>query len=145
MEFFARPSLASVNRLLSETGLPNADLSEDSMRHFLGLGSPELPEGIVGLEPHGPVALLRSLVVAKGRRGSGLGRALVAAAERHARHLRVREVYLLTTNAQEFFERLGYERVEREGAPESIRATTEFSSVCPSSAVLMRKRLPGDH
>lgn len=70
--------------------------------------------------------------------------ALVAKAEGHAKAHGVEEVYLLTTTAEGFFARLGYERVEREGAPESIRGTKEFSSICPSSAVLMRKLLRDD-
>ena len=53
----------------------------------------------------------------------------------------VQELCLLTTTAEHFFERLGYQRAEREAAPASIRGTSEFTTLCPASAVFMRKRL----
>ncbi|MGQ9652759.1 MAG: GNAT family N-acetyltransferase [Thermodesulfobacteriota bacterium] len=62
------------------------------MDNFFGLGSPELLEGVVGLELLGRTALLRSLAVAKGRRKRGLGRALMAKAEGHAKALGIKEL-----------------------------------------------------
>jgi amino-acid N-acetyltransferase len=52
-----------------------------------------------------------------------------------------REIYLLTTTAERFFERLGYARVQREAAPVAIQQTQEFSTLCSSSSALMVKRL----
>lgn len=46
--------------------------------HFFGLGTKEEPEGVVGLELFGTVALLRSLAVVSSRRGAGLGSKLLA-------------------------------------------------------------------
>jgi amino-acid N-acetyltransferase len=93
----------------------------------------------VGLELHGDVALLRSLVVEPAHRGSGDGVALVAAAEEHARHHGVRQIYLLTTTAAPFFARLGWRDADRDGAPDAIRRTREFSGLCPSTASFMVK------
>jgi len=66
----------------------------------------------------------------------------VAQAERFAQSRGVREIYLLTTTAQRFFERLGYARVPREAAPVAIQRTQEFSTLCPSGSAFMVKRLP---
>jgi amino-acid N-acetyltransferase len=66
----------------------------------------------------------------------------VAEAERYARSKGVTDLYLLTTTAEGFFERLGYRRVVRENAPEAIRQTKEFSGLCSSSAAFMAKVLP---
>jgi hypothetical protein len=49
--------------------------------------------------------------------------------------------YLLTTSAADFFAHLGYKRVDRGEAPENIRATSEFSQLCPVSSVLMLKEM----
>jgi len=62
-------------------------------------------------------------------------------AERHAREHGAREIYLLTTTAERFFARAGYESVPRNDAPSAIRETSEFATICPASAALMRKRL----
>jgi amino-acid N-acetyltransferase len=130
-----------VERLLAQSHLPTADLTPALLQHFLAYGTPEDPVGVVGLELYGPVALLRSLAVAAHHRGVGLGRKLIAAAEVRARSHGVQELCLLTTTAERFFTRLGYERAEREAAPASIRGTNEFTTLCPASAVFMRKRL----
>ena len=50
-------------------------------------------------------------------------------------------VYLLTTTAAGYFPKLGFVPVERAAVPEEIRASGEFSSVCPSSAVVMHRAL----
>ena len=141
-EIFRQPSLEQVRRLVAEAKLPSDDLDTLDLSDFLGCGTRDQPNGVVGVELLGPVALLRSLAVATATRGSGLGRALVAAAEDHAQARGVRSLYLLTTTAAGFFERLGYRHADRASAPEVIRRTQEFSSLCPSSASFMAKELP---
>jgi len=53
----------------------------------------------------------------------------------------VRELYLLTTTAERFFATRGYAGIERERVPDTVRASAEFSALCPASAVVMRKAL----
>ncbi len=53
----------------------------------------------------------------------------------------VQEVWLLTIDADPFFEKLGYVVRTRDAAPDVIRGTAEFSSLCPGDAVLMSKEL----
>jgi amino-acid N-acetyltransferase len=138
---FLRPDLAQVLRLVGEAGLPIDDLDEADLGHFLGLGPRNRPLGVVGLELLGATALLRSLAVDSSARGAGSGTALVEAAEGHAIREGVETLYLLTTTADRFFERLGYARVAREKAPPEIRRTREFSELCSETAVLMMKDL----
>jgi amino-acid N-acetyltransferase len=74
-------------------------------------------------------------------RGSGIGRELVLAALRLARSAGVPAVYLLTTTAEEYFPRFGFERIAREDVVPAVRASYEFTSACPSSATVMRLTL----
>jgi protein-tyrosine-phosphatase len=53
----------------------------------------------------------------------------------------VRTLYLLTTTAEPFFAKHGYARAAREAAPAAIRATREFSGICPSSSAFMSRDL----
>ncbi len=124
-------------RLLSDAGLPLDDLAVDHLA-FVAEEDGEL-HGLIGLERFGEVGLLRSLVVASHSRGRGLGRKLVSALEAHARDCGVAELWLLTIDADAFFERLGYGVRRRDAAPDAIRATAEFSVLCPADAVLMSK------
>lgn len=58
-----------------------------------------------------------------------------------ARGLRTPHAYLLTTTAERYFPKFGFERIERHDVPASVQASTEFRSACPASAVVMRKPL----
>ena len=130
MHLFRQPPEPQVRRLLSDAKLPTADLTPEHLKHFIGCGPEQAPKGVVGLEIYGPDALLRSLAVEDKTRGHGCGKALVAEAERYAKEQGVRRIYLLTTNAAKFFGNLGYGVVARDDAPECIRRTAEFSSLC---------------
>ncbi len=138
----ARPDdLAGIVGLLADADLYHDDLTPGHMRHFLTIREGDDLIGAVGLEVFGSDALLRSLVVAPGHRGEGLGVQLVEGIETHAHECAVTSLYLLTTTADRFFDLLGYERIDRASVPESIGATTEFVSFCPDSAVCMAKML----
>jgi len=138
----AKPSLSAAVALLASAKLPTLDLSERHCENFFYTGPGVAPTGLVGLEMFGNVALLRSLVVADGLRGTGAGSRLLEHAERHARAAGVNALYLLTTTAESFFARRGYVCAGRESAPEAIRGTREFAGICPASSAFMVKRLP---
>jgi amino-acid N-acetyltransferase len=144
VNIFSQPPETAVKRLLTESQLAVSDLTLEHLEHFFGCGWAQKLDGVVGLEIYGSVALLRSLAVTPQRRGRGCGKALVAEAERYAQSRGIHELYLLTTTADRFFEGLGYERVSRETAPESIRRTREFSDLCPSTSTFMVKHLPAN-
>ncbi|WP_135827212.1 GNAT family N-acetyltransferase [Halorussus ruber] len=92
-------------------------------------------------ETEDPAGLLRSVAVEESARGAGYGTAICEQLLDRARAADLGEVFLLTTTAEEFFADLGFERVEREQVPDSIRASAEFSDLCPDSATCMRTNL----
>jgi amino-acid N-acetyltransferase len=144
MDIFEKPDLSDVKRLLVESGLPTGDITAQHLHHFFGCGPKSEIEGVVGLEIYGTVALLRSLAVTAAQRGLGLGSGLVEHAEGYAWGKGVRSLYLLTTTAEAFFRRRGYVRIPREEAPAAVKATREFSGICPASSAFMVKRLIGN-
>jgi len=141
MQIFRHPPESQVRRLLAAAQLPLDDLTPRHLEHFFACGSAQAPLGVGGVELFEADALLRSLAIDEHARGQGCGRALVAALERHAHERGARRVYLLTTTAARFFEGLGYRVIAREEAPARIRATPEYSELCPSSAAFMVKDL----
>lgn len=126
---------------LLDANLPIADLTVDHMPAFLLGTDDDEAIGMVGLEQQGKYGLLRSLVVDRRYRGAGVGSQLVAALEAQAAAAGISELWLLTIDADPYFARLGYEIAERVDAPDAIRDTAEFSSLCPVDAVLMQKNL----
>jgi len=140
-EIHARPARDAAVRVLETAGLPVEDLTDGHMAHFFFAGLATNPTGLVGVELCGDGALLRSLVVDPQLRGTGLGRLLVERAEGHARAHGATSMFLLTTTAESFFRRLGYTSADRASAPDEIRATREFSSICPASSAFLIKKL----
>ena len=137
-EFELRPArpgeLDAIVALLSASELPVDDLTASKLDAFVVATEGEVCVGVAGLEIHEPNALLRSLAVERRHRSRGLGARLVDAIETGARARGVTALYLLTTTATTFFERMGYTAHDRATVPSSIAATTEFSSLCPDTA-----------
>jgi amino-acid N-acetyltransferase len=73
--------------------------------------------------------------------GQGLGHRLSEAALGIAKDRGTQTAFLLTTTAEKFFPKLGFEPIVRDDVPASVQASIEFQSACPASAVVMRKRL----
>ena len=124
---------------LKENGLPTSDI--DTSKHFFLLTHGGRVAATGGLEFFEDCGLLRSVTVKKELRKTGLGRMVNEELEKISRQNGVRSLYLLTTSAKEFFEKLGYLEIHRSHVPPAIRNTAEFSSLCPCSATLMKKTL----
>jgi N-acetylglutamate synthase-like GNAT family acetyltransferase len=123
---------------LAQAGLPRTDIAADGRSFFAGEHG-GLTVGYIGIEVYGRDALLRSLLVIESERGQGFGTALVAAGIAAAQAAGADRVWALTMTAVALLQRLGFQRVERESAPTAIRATTEFSSLCPRTAVCLAR------
>jgi amino-acid N-acetyltransferase len=136
-----RPSRSAAVTLLAAEGLPATDLTDEHLDHFFYIDPVGSPTALVGLEMVGTDALLRSLVVVPDARTKGVGSAIVRHAEDYAAARHVQAIYLLTTTAESFFNRLGYRRLDRAQAPPSIQSTREFASLCPASSAFMIKQL----
>jgi amino-acid N-acetyltransferase len=129
----------SVISLLQENNLPVSDL-DDKKELFVLIQNAEIA-GTGGLEFLGDCALLRSLSVRKDLHSKGLGKFINHELEKISRQNGIDCLYLLTTTAKGFFSKEGYEIMNRDDVPDSIKNTSEFSSVCPSSATAMKKIL----
>ena len=97
--------------------------------------------GSAAVEMYADGGLLRSVAVDDSLKGQGLGRALTEQAVALARAAGLDALYLLTTTAEGYFPKLGFERTTREDVPAGVRSSVEFTSACPASAIVMRKRL----
>ncbi|MDR6472176.1 amino-acid N-acetyltransferase [Paraburkholderia graminis] len=134
--------LDAIKALLAQNELPVADINLALLVDFLVAEDVDGKiVGSVGLERFGRSALLRSLAVSSTARGSGLGRSLTAHVERTARSRGISELWLLTKTAADFFRRSGYVVANRNTAPGELQASTQFSLLCPATAVCIKKAL----
>jgi amino-acid N-acetyltransferase len=56
---------------------------------------------------------------------------------KEAKEKKLKAIYLLTETAKGFFEKKGFKEIKREDVPSEVKASSEFSSVCPVSATVM--------
>ena len=132
--------IPAVERLLSAAGLP-LDGAAQALSAGVVARDGDTVVAAAAIERYGAAALLRSVVVAPDRRGTGLGREIVAAAETLARDEGVQDLYLLTETASDWFPRLGYAPVARAEAAAAVGESIEFTTVCRDTGVPMRRRL----
>jgi N-acetylglutamate synthase-like GNAT family acetyltransferase len=124
---------------LRKAGLPCEDVEQPGPLFWRFDTDDDIPAGFAGLELQGPDALLRSLVTLPPRRGTGVGRAIVAALEREAR-LRGCDVIYLLAPAPDYFARAGYAALSRDAVPVAIRASSQFHSpICASAAAMVKE------
>ncbi|MFM0388365.1 arsenic resistance N-acetyltransferase ArsN2 [Paraburkholderia dipogonis] len=137
-----KADLDAIQNLLNANGLPVEDVSTTLIEGFLVAEDANgMVVGSGGLEQLGSSVLLRSLALTSEWRGTGTAREMVEQLEDNARSLGQQEVWLLTTTAERFFERAGYKRVSRNEVPNEVRLCRQFSVLCPSTAMCMRKML----
>ena len=137
----ATPSdLPEIHALLERLQLPLDGVDEHLPTMLVAREALEIV-GTAGLELYPEGALLRSVAVEPRWQGRQLGRQLTDAALRLATTHRVPAVFLLTTTAERFFPKFGFERITRDQVPASVRESVEFRSACPASSIVMRKQL----
>jgi arsenate reductase len=138
----ARPDdRPAAEALLRAACLPVEGVNDHFDAFFIAEDRSVRAVGVAGLEIYGSVALLRSVAVEPSARSQGLGSALVWRALTNARERGVQEVYLLTTTASGFFEKQGFERVERSRVPSSVtKSSVEFTGACPDTATVMLRQ-----
>lgn len=135
--------LHDIAALLDACGLPTRDVAAHLSTFTVARDAGRLV-GVIGLELHGALGLLRSLAVAEDRRGQGVALRLYAAELAVARAAGLEQLFCLTTTAEGFFEMLGFRALARDEVPEAIRDTEEFRALCPVSAVCMARPMPRD-
>ena len=140
IERAAARDVPDVLALLARHGLPLDGVAEHVSTMVVARDHGRLI-GVAAIELHAGGALLRSVAVAPEAQGGGLGHRLTEAALEVAREHRIDAVFLLTTTAEGFFPKLGFEAIERADVPDSVQASVEFQSACPATAAVMRKRL----
>ena len=126
--------------LLQSEKLPVADLSETLDNFIIAIHNNNIV-GAIGLEQYDTCGLLRSLVVNRNHRNENVAGKLLIQLEEKASELGIHCMYLLTETAPDYFAKKGYEKIRREEVPALLQKSSEFSHICPQSAIVMKKHL----
>jgi amino-acid N-acetyltransferase len=132
--------LPAIRALLERMHLPLAGVDEHLPTMLVARNGEQIV-GTAALELYADGALLRSVAVEPHQQGRQLGHQLTDAALHLAATHGVDTVFLLTTAAERFFPKFGFEQITRDQVPLSVRESAEFRSACPAFAIVMRKQL----
>ena len=135
--------LPEVRTLLARHHLP-LDGVDEHVRTMVVARDGSQIVGTAAVELYADGALLRSVAVDPAQQGRQLGHQLTEAALLLAQTHGADAVFLLTTTAEKYFPKFGFEQITRADVPASVQASLEFQLACPASAVVMRKRLASD-
>ena len=135
--------LPAIIDLLEEAGLPTEDLDSASLAAFAVVRATgdESLLAAGALEIYGLDGLLRSIVVAPGCRGTGIGGRLTRHLIAQAHESALSSIWLLTTTASDYFPDFGFRKRARAEAPPAIAGTPEFARLCPDSAACLALEL----
>lgn len=126
--------------LLAAEKLPVADLPETLDNFIVAIQDGALV-GVGGIEVYGNYGLLRSLAVHPEHRCAGIAGKLLARLDHISKQNCLSELYLLTETAPTYFEQKNYSKITRDEVPAEVQRSSEFSHVCPVSAIVMKKKI----
>jgi amino-acid N-acetyltransferase len=129
--------LDAIKQLLTDNQLPTAGVDEH-WKTFIVARDAGVVVACGGSEAHEFAALLRSVAVHPNYRSLGIGRKIVRQLLDRLASRGIREFYLLTTTAQEYFRKRGFKVIDRDEVHPQLLGSAEFQGACPSSAVCMR-------
>lgn len=126
--------------LLAAEKLPVIDLPKN-LDNFLAAIENNQLIGVAGMEIYGSYGLLRSVAVQSDHRGAGIAGKLISRIESIGNSKGLSALFLLTETASEYFKNKGFSQVGREQVPIEIKGSSEFTNVCPASAIVMKKTI----
>jgi amino-acid N-acetyltransferase len=133
-----REDLARVLALLQDADLPIEGVIEHFNDFVIAADPAGAVVGAIGMERYADgTALLRSAVVGRSLRNSGVGSMLYQALLERARSSGIRRFILLTNTAEKYFARKGFRTIPRASVTGPVTLSTEFNDACPESAVCM--------
>ena len=130
--------LDAIRRLLVAALLPSGDLGAPNQRFIVARQGGRVV-GCAGLETFGEDGQLRSMAVHWTSRNSGLGSSLHARLLFEALQAGVRNLYVVTTTAEDFFTRQGYRKVRATDVPPGVLASEEYATFVPGGGVVMSR------
>lgn len=129
--------VGAIKHLLETNALPLEGV-DDHWKTFVVAHDGDALVGCGGSEAYANAALIRSIAVDPMHRRSGIGRLIVRNLLDRLSARGIREFYLLTTSAQDYFSKRGFKTCDRDEVHPQLLASREFQDACPSTATCMR-------
>jgi amino-acid N-acetyltransferase len=136
MEKLKFKDINQVRSLLQENNLPVSDLNEQII--FFVEKNADKIVAVGGMESSGKDAIIRSIAVSDDNKGKGLGGKITRKLLKYAQETGKKDIYLLTTTAEDYFPKYGFKKIDRRIVPADVKNSSQYKDVCPDSAVVMK-------
>lgn len=137
----SQSDLENLKTVLLNEGLPVKTIGIAPISFFAIVDENKQAIGWGGIEVYGNAGVMRSVVIKNELRGSGIGKKLVKFLIKEAMLLGLKNLWLLTLDAETFFAELGFKHSIRSEAPKIIQDCEEFTWSCNDTAHCMSLRL----
>lgn len=127
----------AIKSILVANELPTEGV-DDHWKTFLVARDGDKIVACGGAEAYQFAALIRSVAVLPEHRSHGIGRKIVRQLLDRLASRGLREFYLLTTTAEEYFKKRGFKTIDRDEVHPQLLSSQEFQGACPDTAVCMR-------
>jgi amino-acid N-acetyltransferase len=125
-----------IQSLLEANNLPVSDLNDDITFFVEKANDSIIATG--GIESAGNDAIIRSIAVDDAYKGKGFGSKITRQLLNYAKETGMKDIYLLTTTAENYFPRYGFKKIDRQEVPMDVKNSSQYKDVCPDSAVVMK-------
>ena len=129
--------VGAIKQLLEVNELPLEGV-DDHWKTFVVARDGETLVGCGGSEAYANAALIRSIAVDPTHRNRGIARMIVRQLLDRLSSRGIREFYLLTTTAQDYFKKRGFKKCDRDEVHPQLLGSREFQDACPKTATVMR-------
>jgi amino-acid N-acetyltransferase len=136
-----KAELPAIADLLTKNKLPASDILDIPVDFIIATDDANQVIGSIAVERFEEDGLLRSFAVDKTYRDQKIGSSLFGRLIAYSLQAGITTLHLLTTTAEKYFAAKGFTVLNREEAPASIKTTTEFSLLCPSSSTYMKRTI----
>lgn len=126
-----------IKSILEASSLATAGV-EDNWKTFIVAKDGEKVVACGGAEAFQFAALIRSVAVRPESRSQGIGRKIVRQLLDRLASRGIREFYLLTNDAEEYFRKRGFKTIDRDEVHPQILMSPQFSDSCCETATCMR-------
>jgi N-acetylglutamate synthase-like GNAT family acetyltransferase/protein-tyrosine-phosphatase len=128
----------AIRRLLVAALLPSGNVDGPNQRFIVARQNGRVL-GCAGLETFGEDGQLRSMAVHWTSRNAGLGTRLHGRLLFEALQAGVRNLYVVTTTAPDFFARQGYRKVQLADVPPGVVGSEEYATFVPGGGAVMAR------
>lgn len=145
LSFAQKEDEFDIKNLLFYYDLAVEDILIDNLKHFIIAKSENMIIGVIGIEIYNEIGLLRSFAVSPSFRLNGIGKRLFGNLVIYSYQNKINKLYLFTKNSDVFFRKLGFQTLNRNNLPQSIKRSSQYTTHCVKNVTCMYMQISKDN